>query len=508
MTKNTYNENSIKEMAFPECIQKRPSMYIGSIDVPGNTHLIREVIDNSVDEALNGYGKVIKIHISSKKGYCTVEDEGRGIPAKAIQKAFCTIHASGKFDNEEYTTSAGTNGVGCTAVNALSTKFYVECTNDDVRYSQEFSNGEPVTTLKKIGPAKGKKGTFVEFRPNKEFMGTNEFSTETIIEEMRDKVYVLPGVTIEVNDDDEKKKYTFLKKSLSSYVDDNCKNGLNKPCTFGDKVEFTDKLSKKTKKFEYELSFAYAAKGNSKIRSFCNSLVMREGGIQETSLKTAMCQFFKKYIEDNKLIPKKDGNLEITVDHCADGLVCVLSIKHPSPIFENQTKNKLTNKEVASIKKTIIEHLEEFAVSNPKEVKNICNKIILNAKAADAARKAKENTMKSGENQFSIVSDLSKLAPCISKDPKLIEILIAEGTSASGTAKEARDKMIQAVYSLRGKMLNTLGMETNKVLANKECADLAYILTGIKNAIDENFKIEYLKYDKVIMLCDADVDGR
>lgn len=505
-----YDENSIEVLEFPVCIQKKPSVYIGCIDVAGNTHLIREVIDNAVDEAMNGYGKKILVYIKNSAGFCSVEDEGRGIPAKAIEKAFCTIHASGKFNKNEYATSAGTNGIGCTAVNALSKKFYVECTNDGIRYCQEFSDGKPVTKLKTMGPT-DKKGTYVQFRPNPKFMKTNQFDVETILNELQDKAYVINGVRIVVKDGDTGEVYKFYKQDFGSFVVDNCKNPLTRVIHFKDVVDYkTEDWEGNTQnsKFEYEMAFSYDSKETTKIRSFCNCLVMRDGGIQETSVKTAISKFFINYINENKLLSKNDKNIKITDDDCVDGLTCIISIKHRDPVFENQTKNRLTNREIARIKQSITEHLTDYAAKNPKEIKAICNRIILNAKASDAARRAKDNTKKKGETIFSSISDLSKLAPCISKDPSLTECFITEGRSASGTAKEARDKMYQAVYSLRGKMLNTLGMPTLKVLANKECADLPYVLTGIKNAIDEAFKIEYLKYNKVISLTDADVDGK
>lgn len=505
--KNDYNENSIKTMGYPECIQKRPSMYIGCIDIKGNTHLVREVIDNSVDEALNGYGKDIKISLSNKEGYCEVVDEGRGIPAKAIEKAFTTIHASGKFDNDEYATSAGTNGVGCTAVNALSSKFYVECTNNGKRFSQEFHNGLKFTELKELGKTK-EKGTLVRFYPNKDFMETNEFDIETIENELSDKSYVLPGISLKLINQDNNSTKIFKKNSLKEFIKDNSKTLLNEIINFSDTCEFVNKGDKnKKRKFEFELAFAYDKSSQTIIRSFCNSLVMREGGIQETSFKTAITRFFKNYIEENKMLPKKDEKLEITGEHVQDGLVCIISIKHPTPIFENQTKNKLTNKEISTIQKSIVDNLKDYADTHPKDMKNICNKIILSAKASEAARKAKETVKKKGENQFSIVSDLSKLANCVSKDITENELFITEGRSASGTAKEARDKRTQAVYSLRGKILNTIGMEPLKILANKECADLAYICTGLKDAIGIKFDIKMLKYGKIIALCDADVDG-
>jgi len=520
MSKNKnqeYNEDSIKEYKYPENVQKKPSMYIGDIGIEGCTHMVREVIDNSVDEALNGFGTTIVIKISNDKGYVSVEDYGRGIPPKAIEKAFCTLHASGKFDNNEYSASAGTNGVGTTAVNALSKSFIVESVRDNKAYVQKFSNGIAITKLKETGTKKKKSGTIVYFEPNPDFMQEVKFDIDTIKEELSTKIYALKGIKIMLVNEDTKEKFTMLSENgLSDYVKKYTKEPICSPIKISKEVEFTRPASKglgtKTEqklKFSFDMEFSYDRKSHTDIISFCNSLLMREGGIQETTFKTALTRFFKSYIEQNKILSKKDEKLleKINGDHVTDGLVGIISIKHPDPIFQNQTKQKLKSTEVGQISKYITEALEDFATNNPKEIKNICQKIIVSVKAYEAAKNARETVQKKGENQFAIVSDLSKLANCISKDINENELFITEGRSASGTAKEARDKILQAIYSLRGKMLNTLGLPAAKVLANKECADLVYITTGEKNAIRENFSIDMLKYGKIIMLCDADVDG-
>jgi DNA gyrase subunit B len=505
---NHYNENSIKVYEYPENIQNKPTMYIGNIGMEGCTHLIRELMDNSIDECLNGFGNKIIIKISNKKGSASVEDFGRGIPPTAIEKAFCTLHASGKFDNNEYSASAGTNGVGTTAVNALSKSFIVESVRENKHYIQKFSNGLPITKLKCTGDSDKSSGTKVYIEPNKDFMEEVNFDFETIKFELETKKYVLKNVEFILINEDTNEEFKFLSANgIDDYIKDNIKESICRTIKISNDVEFNKR--NKTSKFNVELAFSYDKKSRINIISFCNSLLMREGGIQETTFKTSLTRFFKSYIENNNLLAKKDEGLldKINGDHVTDGLVAIISIRHPDPLFENQTKNKLKSKEIGLISKLISEALDNFASSNTKDIKNICNKIIISIKAYEAAKKARETVQKKGENQFAIVSDLSKLANCISKDTEVNEIFITEGRSASGTAKEARDKNTQAVYSLRGKMLNTIGMDTLKVLANKECADLAYILTGIKNAIDDNFNIDYLKYGKVIMLCDADVDG-
>lgn len=511
-----YNDDSIQVYQYPENIQKKPSMYIGDKNIEGCTHMVREVVDNSIDEALNSFGDKIIIKISNKKGTCLVEDYGRGIPPKSIETAFCTLHASGKFNNNEYSASAGTNGVGTTAVNALSKSFIVESVRDNSAYVQKFSNGLPITKLQKTGTKKKKSGTIVYFEPNKKFMGDVGFDFETIHNELSTKTYVLKGIKIILEDLDNDKKYEMISPNgLMDYIKKYNREPItDKNIEIHKDIEFEydtgyEDVEIKNMKFHLDLMMSYSKKSSTNIISFCNSLLMREGGIQETTFKQSVTRFMKNYIQTNNLLPKKDEALfdKINGDNTMDGVTCIISIRHPDPIFENQTKNKLKSKEISSISNYITEALDTFAAENPKEMKAICNKIIVSVRASEAAKKARETVQKKGENQFSIVSDLSKLANCISKDIDENEIFITEGTSASGTAKEARDKRTQAVYSLRGKMLNTISLDSNKVLSNKECADLAYIITKEKNGIDENFDISKLQYGKIIFLCDADFDG-
>ena len=512
---NSYDENSINILEYPKNIQTRPTVYIGNIGIEGNTHLVREVIDNSVDEFINGYGNFIKIRISNKNNFCSVEDEGRGIPPKAIEKAFCNIHSSGKFNKNEYSASAGLNGIGCTAVNALSKSFIVESVRDNIAYVQKFSNGLPITKLQKTGTKKKKSGTIVYFEPNKKFMGEEGFDINTIYEELSTKIYVLENAKIVFEDLDNDKTYEMFSNGLEDYIKKYNKEPISsKNVEIHKDIEYEydtgyEDVEKKNMKFHLDMMLGYSKKSTTNIISFCNSLLMREGGIQETTFKASVTRFMKNYIQENNLLNKKDETLfdKINGDNTMDGVTCIISIRHPDPIFENQTKNKLKSKEIGQIATVITEALEEFASNNPKEMKAICNKIIVSVRASEAAKKARETVQKKGENSFAIVSDLSKLANCISKDINENEILITEGRSASGTAKEARDKKTQAVYSLRGKMLNTICLNTTKVLSNKECADLAYILTGDKMGIDENFDINNLKYGKIIFLCDADSDG-
>jgi len=508
-----YNEESITQLDYPINIQKKPTMYIGDIRTIGCTHLVREVLDNSVDECLNGYGNCITINISNKNGSCSVEDEGRGIPPKAIEKAFCNLHASGKFNNKEYSASAGTNGVGTTAVNALSKSFIVESVREHTAYVQKFSDGLAITKLTKTGTKKKESGTIVYFEPNKKFMKEVNFDIDVLKDELSSKVYVLKGIKLVLNNEDTKEKFEYLSKNgLSDYIkacnkepiSSSIKLNKNIPFKYIDEDDNEIDLT-----YNVDMEFSYDKKSHTDIISFCNSLCMKDGGIQEVAFRTTLTKFFKKYIKENNLLTKKDEKLldKISGEHVCDGLVAIISIKHPMPEFQNQTKQQLRNAELNKISTYVNEALEEFAAENPKEVKNICNKIILSVKAFEAAKNARESVQKKGENQFSIVSDLSKLANCISKDISVNEIFITEGRSASGTAKDARDKYTQAIYGLRGKMLNTINTEAPAVLANKECADLAYILTGQKNAIDDKFDISLLKYGKIIMLCDADFDG-
>lgn len=496
---NNYNEDSIQELDGLEHIILRPTMYIGSLDKAGNTHLVREVIDNSIDEYLNGYGNKITIEISNEKGYCKVTDEGRGIPPKAIEKAFTKLHSSGKFNKNEYSISSGLNGVGTTCVNALSKKFIVYSFRDGYEWKQEFSNGKTKTQLEKIKKS-NKTGTIVEFYPNEKVILSKEFDFDILKDECNMKSYINKNLNLTIINLDTKEKFEYFhKEGIIDYINEN--NLITNIISFNKIFDY------KNYKIDIDLAFAYKKESKPiEIKTFCNSLYMKDGGTPETGFKMSISKIIKSYIIDNNLLSKKDSKLNITGDNIQESIVAIISIKHPEPLFFGQTKDKLTNTEVQGfIQKLLNEELSQWLVDNSKQAKIICNKIILSAKASEAAKKAKETVVKKSENVFSSVSDLSKLAPCISKTDN--EIFITEGNSASSTAKECRNKENQAIYSLRGKIKNTNNLSTQLILKNKETADLAYIMTNEKDGIDNKFDINKLRYDRVIIMADSDYDG-
>jgi DNA gyrase subunit B len=497
---NDYNEESIQVLDGLKHIKLRPTMYIGSLDKAGNTHLVREVVDNSIDEYLNGYGSKVTIEISNAKGYCKVTDEGRGIPPQAIEKAFTQLHSSGKFNKNEYSISSGLNGVGTTCVNALSKKFIVHSFRDGYEWKQEFSGGEKITDLTQCKKS-NKHGTIVEFQPDEKITLSKEFDFDILKDECNMKSYINKGLNLTIINLDTKEKFEYYhEKGIIDYINNNK--------LISDIISFNKIFDFNEYKIGIDLAFAYTNETKPiEIKTFCNSLYMKDGGTPETGFKMAVSKIIKSYITDNNLLNKKDSKLNITGDNIQESIVAIISIKHPNPLFFGQTKDKLTNTEVQGfIQKILNEEFVQWLNDNQKQAKLICNRIILSAKASEAAKKAKDTVIKKSENVFTSISDLSKLANCIKKEDN--EIFITEGNSASSTAKECRDKETQAVYSLRGKIKNTNNLSTVDILKNKETADLAYIMTGEKDGLDNKFDIKKLKYDRVIIMADADSDGK
>lgn len=511
-----YNAKSITELEFPDNVRHRPNMYIGPTGIAGNTHLVQEIVDNGVDEALCGFGTEIKCEISQKRGMCRVTDGGRGIPQDAIEKAFCKLHASGKFDDGSYTVSGGLNGVGASCTNALSTNFNVTSMRDGYIWTQTFEKGIKTSNLKK-GKATKKTGTIVEFFPDITVMKSIEFDLEFIKQNMEMKSYINRGIKFIVVDLDNDETFTYYhKEGIKEYIKNNVNNLQSDIIMFSDDIEEDIEIKQTGSKGEkvvqhvrmhIEVAFAYGKQEGEDIKSYCNSIYTPHNGTHVTGFKMSIGNKFKAYATSQ--LPKKDAKLEITGDDVRDGLVAVVSVNHNSPEYSGQTKDELTNKEAQGFVMRICnKHLDDYIANNEKEMKKIAAKIILSAKARLAGKKAREATAKKGESELEIVSDLGKLADCISKDVTENEIYLVEGDSAGGSAKQGRKRETQAIYCFKGKPVNVFGKTPISVLSNKEMADLTYILTGEKNGIGSNFDINKLKYGRVIIMSDADVDGK
>jgi len=523
-TKPTYSGKDIKVLEFPANVRKRPTMYIGAIGIAGNDHLLRETRDNSIDEHLNGHGNTIKLEISNKEGWSRVTDEGRGMPVDngALERAVCTLHASGKFDDGSYQVSGGLNGVGASCVNALSTEMTIDVKKDGFHWRQEFAKGKPTTKLikgKKL-TKKDKTGTVTFFKPDKSIMGATTFDLENIKLDLEMQSYLNKGLRLILVDVDAKETIEYYHEDgIVEFINDNNESPIIKPIYFEGESSYEHEIvldeesgvtDTKIVKMSVEVAIAYKKRGKEELTSFCNSILTTEGGTHEQGFRMAITQSFNTYIKKSNLITKKDGDLKITGDNVRDGLIAVVSVKHNEPLYAGQTKQKLSNSDIQGVvQKLVKDELDTWISENDKDAKMVAKKIILAAKAAEAARKAKENTTKKGESGLSIMSDLAKLADCMSTDPTKSEICLVEGDSAGGTAKMGRDKEFQAIYSLKGKPKNTNNDSAIKVLDNKELADLIYILTGKKTAIieDDFDLIAHLKYHKIIIMADADVDG-
>jgi DNA gyrase subunit B len=494
-----YGAHSIKVMEGLEAVRKRPGMYIGSTDSKGLHHLVYEVVDNSVDEALAGHCSHIVITLQ-KDGSCKVEDDGRGIPTdihetegiSATEVVLTKLHAGGKFDKETYAFSGGLHGVGVSVVNALSNYLKVTVFRDGKIHEQEFKCGIPVNRLKITGNTK-KHGTTIEFMPDPEiFKQTTTFSYEILAKRFKEIAFLNKGISIEIKDENtnESVHYKF-DNGILSFVDD---LATNKEIIFPDTIYFTHK----EKTLEIEIAMQYTTGYDEALVSFVNTINTHEGGTHVAGFKGALTSSCNKKAKEFK---KEDV---FTSDDLREGLIAVLNIKIAEPQFEGQTKAKLSNYEIKGI---IQSHLSEFFnkyfEEKPSVIKKILAKAEMALKAREAARKARELTRKKNGIDSTILP--GKLADCSSDDATINELFIVEGDSAGGSAKTGRDRSIQAILPLRGKILNVEKASLEKMLANSEIKSLvAAIGTGFGN---ETIHIEDCRYHKIIIMTDADVDG-
>jgi len=497
-----YGATSIKILEGLEAVRKRPSMYIGNIDMEGLHHLVYEVVDNSIDEAMAGYCDTINVVIHSDMSV-SVEDNGRGIPVEmheqenmpAAEVVMTKLHAGGKFDKESYKVSGGLHGVGISVVNALSEELDMEIYKDGVIYHQIYSRGMKKTQLVQKGTTE-KNGTRIRFRPDFEIMNENEFDYEKLARRLRELAFLNKGIRIIIEDERTLEKDDFCYQGgLVSFV-----NYLNRSCTpLHDPIH----IEGEKKDVQVELAIQYNDTFKEKLYSYANNIGTVEGGFHVSGFKGALTRTINIYASSGNL-PKNKQNVKISGDDMREGLTAVISVKLMEPQFEGQTKTKLGNNEVKGIVDSLVhEKLSRFFEENPQVAKNVLNKAVDAARARDAAKRARELARKKGTLVDSSLP--GKLAECQYADPAEREIFIVEGDSAGGSAKMGRDRRFQAILPLKGKILNVEKARFDKILRSDEIKNMITAMgTG---AGKEEYDIEKIRYHKVIIMTDADVDG-
>lgn len=499
-----YSADSIKVLEGLEAVRVRPAMYIGSTGSMGLHHLVYEVVDNSVDEAMAGFCDQIDVIIHFDNSI-TVIDNGRGIPVdmfkeegkSAAEVVMTTLHAGGKFDSSIYKVSGGLHGVGISVVNALSSKLELEIKRNGHTYHQRYETGDPATEFKQLGKT-SKRGTKVTFWPDEEIFETCEFDYNILSKRLKELAFLNRGLTVTLTDErteEDKKEIFYYEGGIEEYVSYLC----------GTREKVNEKpiyLATQNEDAEIEVAFQYINAYNETILSFVNNINTVEGGTHLTGFKGALTRSINYFAQSNNL--KKDFKSSFSGEDVREGLVAVISVRIKEPQFEGQTKAKLGNSEVKGIVESFInEKLIEFFEENINVAKSIINKSLLAAQAREASRKAKDLVRKS--NLLESTTLPGKLADCQSKDPKNSEIYVVEGDSAGGSAKQGRNRRFQAILPLKGKILNVEKATTSKMLENAEIKTIIAALgVGIGK---ENFDVEKLRYHKVILMTDADVDG-
>ncbi|PHR47676.1 MAG: DNA topoisomerase (ATP-hydrolyzing) subunit B [Fluviicola sp.] len=509
-----YSADNIQILEGLEAVRKRPAMYIGDVGVKGLHHLVYEVIDNSIDEAMGGYCDTIRVVINEGNSI-TVEDNGRGIPTSlhkkenksALEVVMTVLHAGGKFDKDTYKVSGGLHGVGVSCVNALSCDLSAIVHREGKVFQQEYKIGVPQYDVKEIGTS-DKNGTIITFTPDNTIFESIEYNYETLKNRMRELAFLNKGITITISDEREESKDeegNFPKEVFHS------EGGLREFAKYLDKsreplIEEVIYMDGEKDGIPVEVAMVYNTSYTENIQAYVNNINTHEGGTHLTGFRRGLTHTLKKYAEDSGLLAKE--KIEITGDDFREGLTAVVSVKVAEPQFEGQTKTKLGNREVqAPVSQAVSEMLNIYLEEHPNDAKKIVEKIIIAARARNAARKAREMVQR--KNVMSGSGLPGKLADCSEKDPELCEVFLVEGDSAGGTAKQGRDRNFQAIMPLRGKILNVEKAMQHKIFENEEIKNI-YTALGVRVGTEEDAKAlntEKLRYHKIVIMCDADVDG-
>ncbi|VYS91450.1 DNA topoisomerase (ATP-hydrolyzing) subunit B [Campylobacter ureolyticus] len=494
-----YGAGNIKVLKGLEAVRKRPGMYIGDTNIGGLHHLIYEVVDNSIDEAMAGFCDDIEVEITNE-GSVIISDNGRGIPVDihptekipAATVVLTVLHAGGKFDKDSYKVSGGLHGVGISVVNALSKKLILTIKKDGNVYRQEFAKGIPTTNLE-IVKTTNRSGTTIEFWPDETIFETTNFEKKILITRFKELAYLNPKIVINLKDqrDGTKEKFHF-EGGLDQFVND-----LNKKDIVAKSVFFSESVED----LEIDFALLYNTSYEEKVFSFVNNIKTPEGGTHEAGFRGGLTRAITTYITENASAREKD--MKILGEDVREGLIAIVSVKVPEPQFEGQTKGKLGSSYVRPlVQKMVFENLAKYFEENPNEAKAIMAKALMAARGREAAKRARDLTRK--KDNFSVGTLPGKLADCQSKDPEISEIYLVEGDSAGGSAKQGRDRVFQAILPLRGKILNVEKARIDRILSSEEIKNM---ITAFGCGIGEEFDIEKLRYHKIIIMTDADVDG-